>query len=66
MTEKTCVGCSYYELTVLNILPFEYCHKHKWSNKKPNDFVRCNDYTTSKWIRIKIWIKILFGRDNNE
>ena len=57
MTEKSCRGCSYYELYVIDIFPLEHCHKHDWNNKEPLDFHRCEDYTTSKWIRIKTLIK---------
>lgn len=60
MTEKHCKGCSYYELTVIDIFPFEYCYKHHKKNKKPNDFVRCADYTNSKWIKLKVFLKSLF------
>ena len=60
MTEKTCKGCSYYKLKVIDIFPFEHCYKHNWDNKKPNDFVRCDSYTTSKFILIKTFIKSIF------
>jgi hypothetical protein len=57
MTKKTCIGCSYYELTCIDIFPFEYCYKHNKKNKKPNDFIRCDSYTTSKLIKVKVLIK---------
>lgn len=57
MIKKICNGCSYYELTVMDIFPFEYCYKHYEGNKKPNDFVGCDSYTTSMWIKFKVLIK---------
>ena len=57
MIKKHCSGCSYYELTVMHIFPFEYCYKHHKKNRKPTDFVRCESYTTSKWIKLKVFLK---------
>ena len=61
MTKKSCRGCSYYDLFVIDMFPFEHCYKHNWSNKKPMDFRRCEYYTTSKWVRIKVLIKSIIG-----
>ena len=57
MTKKTCNGCSYHELTVGHIFPFEYCYRYNKKNEEYNDFVRCDSYTISKWIKFKVLIK---------
>ena len=58
---ESCSGCSYYELTVIHIFPFEYCYKHNKTNKKPSDFEVCDFHTTSKWIRFKTTVKSFIG-----
>lgn len=55
----TCSNCCYYELIVINIFPFEYCHKHNWTNRNPCDFKTCSEYKESRWIRLYYQ---LFGR----
>lgn len=60
--KESCHGCSYYELTVLWIFPYEYCYKHDWENIEPSDFHRCRYYTTNKWIAFKTFLKSVIWR----
>lgn len=47
--EKSCRSCSYYSETPVGIFPSEICTIHiKW-----NFDTVCDDYTTSRWVKLK-------------
>ena len=53
---KGCLGCSYYELTCIGMLPFEYCYKHD----KDKDLYQCEYYTHSFYVKFRIIFSNLF------
>ena len=49
MTEKQCRNCSYHNFSPVGVFPSETC-----SIYYVKDFSGyCDDFTTSKWVRIK-------------
>ncbi len=55
--KRSCYDCSYYELDVISIFPYEYCYKHNKGNVEPCDFKRCEFYTESKKVRVMTFFK---------